>query len=135
MNNCLLGPEDIEKYAVEIAKGHIVGGKTRFPSWLVTRLSSNYHNILEVYTTINMETQGGLPLSPSAEWLLDNFYIIEEQVKDLQQNVFKKYCFPLPWLKHDQIKKFPRIYALSLELVTHTDGSIDEKTLVNFTRA
>ncbi|MFZ3171371.1 MAG: glucoamylase family protein [Carboxydocellales bacterium] len=135
MNNCLLGPEDIEKYAVEIAKGHIVGGKTRFPRWLVTRLSSNYHNILAVYTNINRELDGGLTLSPTAEWLLDNFYIIEEQVKDIKQNACKKYSFQLPLLKHDQMKNFPRIYALSLELVTHTDGSIDEKALVNFTRA
>ncbi|MDA8212999.1 MAG: glycosyl transferase [Clostridia bacterium] len=135
MNNSLLGPEDIEKHAVEIAKGHIVGGKTRFPGWLVTRLSSSYKNILEVYKTINRETGGGLPLSPTDEWLLDNFYIIEEQVKDIKQNLFKKYCFQLPLLKNGQMKNYPRVYALALELVTHTDGSIDEKTLVNFTRA
>lgn len=135
MNTSLLGPEDIEKHALEIAKSHVMEGKTRFPKWLVNRLGSSYKNILEVYKIINRETGGEIPLSPTAEWLLDNFYIIEEQVKNVKQNFFKRYCFQLPKLKDNRLKNYPRVYDLALELVTHTDGSIDEKTLVNFIRA
>lgn len=132
MNNSFLGPEDIEKHAVETAKSHMVEGKARFPRWLVGRLGNNYKLILEVYKNVNRETGGGLPLSPTSEWLLDNFYIIEEQVKDIKHNLFKKYYFQLPLLKNSQMKDYPRVYALASELVDHTDGSIDENTLINF---
>ena len=135
VNNILLGPEDIERRAVEIARCHVVGPNKRFPGGLLTRVGNNYKSILEVYKTINRETGGGSPASPTAEWLLDNFYIIEEQVKDIKLTLSKKYYSQLPLLKNDQSKGFPRIYALALELVIHTDGMIDEKTLVNFIRA
>ncbi|MFZ5640918.1 MAG: hypothetical protein ACOY4Q_09530, partial [Bacillota bacterium] len=82
--NALLGPRDIEKHALETAKGHIAGKNIRFPKWLMTRLGSNYKHILDVYKTVNRETGGGAPTSSAAEWLLDNFYIIEEQVKDIK---------------------------------------------------
>ncbi|GAB4267917.1 GH36-type glycosyl hydrolase domain-containing protein [Thermincola ferriacetica] len=135
VNNKLLGPEDIEKHAAEIAKSHLVQEKTRFPRWLMTRIGSKYKHILEVYKTIDRETGGGIPSSSTAEWLLDNFYVIEEQVKDIKHALARKPYFRLPVLKNDQMKGYPRIYALALELVNHTDGMIDEKTLMNFVRA
>lgn len=135
MNNSLLGPEDIEKHAVEIAQGHVVGGKARIPKWLENRLSGSYKDILKVYRSINKETGGALPLSPTAEWLLDNFYIIEEQVKDIKQNLCKKRDIQLPLLKNDGMEKYPMVFYIAVELVAHTDGCIDEKTLLNFIRA
>lgn len=134
-NNRLLGPKDIEKHAVEVAKGHIVAGKTKFPKWLVIRLGTSYKNILRVYGTINRKIVGGALLSPAAEWLLDNFYIIEEHVKDIKQNFCKRYSCQLPLLEKGKNKNYPRVYDLALELLSHTDGSLDEKTLTNFTRA
>ena len=135
VNNSLLGPEDIERRARDIARCHVIWQNKRFPSWLITRMGSNYKFILEVYKSVNQETGDGEAVSPAAEWLLDNFYIIEEQVIDIKHNISKKYYSQLPLLKNHQKNGFPRIYALALELVSHTDGMIDEKTLVNFIRA
>lgn len=134
-HDIILGPEDIEKHALEIAKNHVVGERARFPKWFSTRIENNYRNILEVYKEVNRDTGDGAPQSPTAEWILDNFYIIEEQFKDIKHSLSKKDFFKLPLLRNEPLKGSPRIYSLALELVTHTDGTIDEKTLVNFIRA
>ncbi len=131
----LLGPENIAKYALKLANDHIVGANTRFPKWLRNRMEANYQQITDMYKTLNRETGGGAVLTPAAEWLLDNFYIIEDQVKDIKVNLSKRYYSRLPLLNNGQLKGYPRIYALALALVTHTDGGIDETTLINFFRA
>ncbi|HWQ29362.1 MAG TPA: glucoamylase family protein [Negativicutes bacterium] len=74
-------------------------------------------------------------VTPAAEWLLDNFYIIEEQVKEIRQNLSRKYYSQLPRLKAGVLKGYPRVYAIALELVSHTDGRFDDKQLVSFVEA
>lgn len=132
--NVILGPQDIEERAVEIAKSHMLGETKRFPKWLVARMFRNYRRILEVYKLVNRKTGDGIPAVPEAEWLLDNFYLIEAQVKDVSSNLAGKYHFRLPVLKSDHMRGYPRVYTLAVELVSDTDGTIDEKTLVNFFR-
>lgn len=134
MNRIPLGPEDLKKHAVELAKSHVVGRQSKFPKWLITRMEENYKQILKVYETVNSSGMEGITSSSTTEWLLDNFYIIEEQVKDVKYNIFRKYCFRLPLL-HNQLSSYPRIYDLALNLVAATDGMIDEKTLTDFIRA
>ncbi len=133
--NGILGPEDIEKHAVEIANSHIIGEHSSFPKWLMARMDTNYNHILEVYKDLNRQLGDEVSSSPTAEWILDNFYIIEEQFKDIKHNLSKKNNFRLPLLKGEPMKGYPRIYALALELISYTDGTIDEKTLVNFIKA
>ena len=134
-NNIILGPHDIEKRAQETADCHLVGETKRIPRWLVGRMHSDYRRIFEVYKSVNRKTGEGIPAAPEAEWLLDNFYLVEAQVKEVSHTLSGKYHFRLPLLKNDQMKGYPRVYALALELVDDTDGTVDEKTLVNFIKA
>ena len=76
-----------------------------------------------------------LRATPASEWLLDNFYIVEEQVKEITQSISKKYFNQLPRLKSGRLRGYPRVYAIALELISHTDGRFDEKLLVNFVTA
>lgn len=142
--NILLGSEGIENLAVELAQSYIVeetarnlfrSRNTRFPKWLMTRMNKNYENILAVYKSISSEVGESANTSPTAEWLLDNFYIIEEQVKDIRVNCANRHYFSLPVLKNESLKNYPRTYALALELVKHTDSRVDEKTLERFLQA
>jgi len=64
--------------------------------------------------------------------LLDNFYIIEEQVKSLRRDLTKEVYAKLPVLDSGHLKGYARIYSIALELLSHTDGRIDEKVLVNY---
>ena len=75
------------------------------------------------------------PTAPSAEWLLDNFYIIEEQVKLIKRSLSRGRYSRLPVLKRGFYKGYPRVYSIALEIVAHTSGSMDEKCITSFLEA
>ncbi len=135
INDAMLNPEELEKHAAEIARGHVIGRGTGKSHWLMPRVNDNFRFISQAYKELNEDANNTVSTVPAAEWLLDNFYIVEEQAKDIRRSLSKGYYSKLPVLKSGYLKGYPRIYAIALELVAHTDGVVDEKSLVNFIRA
>lgn len=133
--DALLSREALEKHAIELARTHVLSKNKQSAKRLLFRLNENYKYISEVYKKLNKHVNMKKRTVPAAEWLLDNFYIIEQQVKDVRQNISKKYYNQLPTLKEGQLQGYPRVYALALELVAHTDGGFDDKVLVHFIKA
>lgn len=127
--------DELEAYAKEIAIEHSVSGKKSMFSWPIPRMNDNYRYIMSVYKEMNEDVQKGISTTPAAEWLLDNFYIIEEQVKSLRRDLTKEVYAKLPVLDSGHLKGYARIYSIALELLSHTDGRIDEKVLVNYIKA
>ena len=74
-------------------------------------------------------------MAPAGEWLLDNYYIIEEQVREILLSGKSRRFHDLPVLGNGRLKGSPRIYAVIMELIGHTDGKIDESLMVNFINA
>lgn len=68
----------------------------------------------------------------SAEWLLDNMYVIEGSLEDIKFNLPKKYYKQLPKLSEGILVNYPRIYALAIELVKNTAGRINNENIINF---
>jgi hypothetical protein len=135
VRDSILAPDELQKHAVEIARNHPVGRTSRSINWLIRRLNDNYSLITEVYKALNSDMKGSFPTAPAAEWLLDNFYIIEEQVKLLRRNLTRGHYSRLPVLKKGYLRGYPRVYAIALEMVAHSDGRIDEKMITNFINA
>ncbi len=131
----ILAPEELKRYAEQIARNHPVGKSARSFHWLIRKLNENYASITAVYKTHNQDIRDGSPVAPAAEWLLDNFYIIEEQVKLIRKNLSRGQFTRLPVLKGGYLKGYPRIYAIALELVAHSDGRIDTKRITDFINA
>jgi len=134
-SDAILGPEEAEKHAIEIARAHVVKRKNIWPRWIIPRLVKNFRFIREVYHQLSSDVEKAFPTSPAAEWLLDNFYIIEEQVNEIKQNLSRKSYTRLPVLKSGRLKGYPRIYAIALELIAHTDGRLDEKNIISFIKS
>ena len=135
MRDMILSAEELQKHAMEIARNHPVGKASKSLHWLVRRLNENYAFIINVYKALNIDVKRSFPTAPAAEWLLDNFYIIEEQVKLIRRNLSKGGYSRLPILTEGYLKGHPRVYAIALEMVAHTNGSIDEKTITTFIQA
>ncbi len=133
--DALLSPEALEKHAVEIARNHTVTKDKRSARWLLARMNDNYRFITEVYKKLNEHVNNKKSTVAAAEWLLDNFYIIERQVKEVRQNLSRKNYGKLPVLHEGSLQGYPRVYAIALELVAHTDGSFDDKVLIGFIKA
>ncbi|MFA9423222.1 MAG: glycosyl transferase, partial [Sedimentibacter sp.] len=135
IRDALLSGEKLEDYAKKTAIEHSISNKQKFLNWPVPRMNENYDFILLVYKELNEEIQKKDVVPPAAEWLLDNFYIIEEQVKILRRDLVKKSYMRLPVLKTGLLKGYARIHAIALELATHTDGQIDERVLSAYLKA
>src|SRR5512140_2765211 len=101
---------------------------------LLHRLDENEEIIRKSYEDIADAVRRGRPLSAGAEWLLDNYYLIEEQISHIRLNFPPKYSEKLPRLATGHRKGFPRVYDLALELVSHTDGRVDLVDISNFLR-
>jgi len=132
LNNAILASEDLNNHAAELARNHIVSKSAKSLKWLIHRVNDNYRFISEVYRELGRNILGVYPGAPAAEWLLDNFYIIEEQFKIIRKNLSRGRYSRLPVLKEGQLRGYPRVYAIALELVAHTDGKINEKIISEF---
>ncbi|MDI3311929.1 MAG: glycosyl transferase, partial [Thermoanaerobacterium sp.] len=134
VQDVFLVPEELQKHASEVAKRHIISNKKRSPKLLLWRINDNYRYIRSLYKKLNEEVRLKKSVNPASEWLLDNFYIIEEQIKDVKR-ILKSGNDLLPILKEGYLNGYPRVYALALEMVAHTDGKVDEKVISDFIKA
>ncbi len=133
--------EELEEHAKKLAIDHVVARKTILPKkgilsdWPIPRMNDNFSFIASVYKELSDEVNGKRAVPPAAEWLLDNFYIIEEQVKSIRQDFKKEDYLRLPVLKCGPMKSLARIYVIATELVAHTEGQIDERIITDFLKA
>ena len=79
--------------------------------------------------------KGNRRITPAGEWLLDNFYLIEEQIRTAKRHLPKGYSKGLPRLKKGPSARLPRVYDIALEVISHGDGRVDPETLSGFVAA
>ena len=132
IEDALLGSEELERHAKETARNHIVGDKKGNAQLLIPRVNQNFEYITCTYKALCGDIRKLIPTVSAAEWLLDNHYIIEEQIKDIRHCIAEGYYRGLPILKSGYWRGYPRAYAIALEIVSHTDGVIDEKGLIHY---
>ena len=130
-----LTSEELDVHAKKISLEHSVSKKKILLNWPVPRMNDNYDFILSVYKGLGEDIEKKRTVPPSAEWLLDNFYIIEEQVKVLRRELTKKSYLRLPVLRTGPFKGYARIFAIAAELVAHTDGQVNETILTDYLKA
>lgn len=135
MRHAALTVDELENHARRMALEHFVSQKRNILNWPIPRMNDNYSFILSVYKSLNEDIQQKRSVPAAAEWLLDNFYIIEEQVKSIRRDMKKKDYYQLPVLKSGPFKGYTRIYAIAMELISHIDGKIEETTLLKYLKA
>ncbi|CAN5334023.1 glucoamylase family protein [soil metagenome] len=74
-------------------------------------------------------------LSPAAEWLIDNFYIIQEQIVQVGVDFPKEFQEKLPALKSGEHEGLPRVYELVLNFLTNTDNLVDQDVLEHYIKS
>ena len=135
MRDALLSSDQLEGHAKTTAAEHSVRKRHSYLNWPVLWMNQNYEIILSVYKSLNSDIQKKLTVPPAAEWLMDNFYIIEEQVKSIRRDLDLKSYFKLPVLKSGFLKGYARIFAVSVEIIMHTDGQINESVVLEYLKA
>jgi cyclic beta-1,2-glucan synthetase len=131
----LLGVERLEQLAGTLAAEHHTYVGRGAPRDLLDRLAANRKLLTSVYRAMAEATRRGRPISFSAEWLLDNFHIVREQMREGREDLPPRYYRELPKLAEGPLAGLPRVYGVAVALVTHTDGRLDVETLARFVGA
>ncbi|MES3026049.1 MAG: cyclic beta 1-2 glucan synthetase, partial [Pseudomonadota bacterium] len=108
-----------------------VGG----PDRLLPRLTENAELIGTTCTELTAAIKAGRQITPASEWLLDNFYLIEEQIRTARRHLPKNYSKELPRLSNSDAEGIPRVYQIALEIISHGDGRVDPESLARFVEA
>lgn len=130
--NASITVEELEQRAKRTALDHAVTQKRVHLNWPMIHMNESYKMILDLYNSLNDDLDHKRAVPPAAEWLLDNFYIIEEQVKGIRVDLTKKNYYKLPVLKKGPFKGYTRIFAIAMEFISVVDGQIDEGTLQKY---
>ncbi len=127
----LFTEEQLKLHAKAISKKHkLISGQ---PSeQLLKRLAENEKILLEVYAMLTVVLSRNERIVPAAEWLLDNFYLIEEQIYIAKKHFPKGYSKGLPQLAKGESAGLPRVYDMAVEIISHSDGHIDLDNLTGF---
>jgi cyclic beta-1,2-glucan synthetase len=126
--------ERLEQYAQTLAAKHkTVTRKGR--AQLLPRLEDNGRKLEAAYRSLVEAIREGRAISPAAEWLVDNYHIVEEQLREIREDLPKSYYHELPKLAEGELQGYPRIYSVALALIAHTDSRLDTNTLQRFIRA
>src|SRR5436189_2956822 len=124
-----------EQYAAALAAEHKIADRPQRVNLLLPRVEENSRKLIGAYKELAESIRQEHVISPAAEWLVDNFHIVEEQVREIREDLPRGYYRELPKLAAGDYKDYPRIYALSIALVAHTDSHLDTETLCRFINA
>ncbi|MDX2005446.1 MAG: glucoamylase family protein [Meiothermus sp.] len=131
----LLSPEHLCQHAEELAQSHSVTRQPTRGRPLLPRLMQNAQVILQTYKIINAAVRERQIITPAAEWIIDNYYVTDEQIRGIRVDLPKSYYRQLPKLVGGQQAGYPRVYALALEYIAHSDSRFDPEVLGQFIAA
>jgi cyclic beta-1,2-glucan synthetase len=130
----LFSTEQMKHHGKTLAGQHQVGRRGS-PAQLLQRLEDNESVLTEVYQLLTAAVQTRRRIAPAGEWLLDNFYLIEEQIATAQRYLPSAYIRELPRLMDGPCAGLPRVYDIALEIVSHSDGQLHMEALCGFVGA
>lgn len=135
MKGTILNQNQLENYLETIATDHNLQNTSSKNTYPIPRLKENFEVITEVYQLLNEHIKLKIPIHPAGEWILDNYYVIDQTVKNIKQDLsLRKYTHFLG-LANGTYKGFARIYVTASEIVNYTNNKIDGKTLSQLLQA
>jgi cellobiose phosphorylase len=130
----LFSIEQMEQHGVRLASAHRLA-PGRLPDQLLSRLAANERMLIATCERLTTAVQASRRITPAAEWLLDNFYLVEEQIRTARRHLPKGYSRELPGLSQGTSSGLPRVYDIALETIAHGDGRVDPDSLSRFVAA
>ncbi|MBF0220152.1 MAG: cyclic beta 1-2 glucan synthetase, partial [Gammaproteobacteria bacterium] len=130
----LFSTEQMAQHGVRLASAHRLSAK-RTPDQLLSRLADNEGRLIETRRQLTETVAANLRITPAGEWLLDNFYLVEEQIRTARRHLPKGYSRELPSLVTGPSNGLPRVYDIALETIAHGDGRVDPDSLSCFVSA
>ncbi len=130
----LFSIDQMEQHGKTLAGWHNLTD-VRKQDLLLDRLATNEEVLTETYNMLTATLKNNRAIPPAGEWLLDNFYLIEEQILTARNHLPKGYSRELPRLLDGPSAGLPRVYDIALETISHGDGRVQPESLSRFVTA
>ncbi|MGB4860488.1 MAG: glucoamylase family protein, partial [Dokdonella sp.] len=130
----LFSAEQMERHGAILANSHHLQ-PNRISEQLLRRLTDNQRVLEQARESLAAAAAANRSITPAGEWLLDNFYVIDEQIRTARRHLPKGYSRELPRLAEGGSAGMPRVYDIALEAISHGDGRVDEESLTRFVAA
>jgi len=131
----LFGQDQLERHAVALAGLYRVAPDPVRGRPLLPRLDESAEELDDAYRFLSAAVRKDAPAVGSEDWLRDNHHVVQDQVREIRQDLPRQYYLELPKLADGPFAGYPRVYAFAGELITHTAGRLDLQTLVDFATA
>ncbi len=131
----IFGPQRFAQHGRSLGATHRAARANARAASFFPRIRQNIEALREAHQYISMQVRIGYDISPAAEWLIDNFHLMETQVSEIHKGLTRSYFRTLPILQDEPLAGLPRVYGIAWALVAHTDSAVDEDLYVEFLSA
>src|SRR5690242_4764830 len=131
----LFSAERIEEHARSLAVAQPVTPEPIRGYPLAARLAENGAILLDAYRSMVEAIDEGRALTPAAEWLVDNYHLVEKQIREIRSDLPAGYYRQLPKLAAGPLAGYPRVFGTAWAFVAHTDSRFDSEMLRRYVRA
>src|SRR5271165_6182488 len=131
----LFSVERLEAHAKSLAVAQTVASRPTRGLSLAARLANNSTVLLSSYRSIVKAIDDGRQITPAGEWLIDNFHLVERQIRQISTDLPPGYYRQLPKLVTGPFAGYPRVFGLAWAFVAHTDSCFDSEILVSYVNA
>src|SRR5471030_2994646 len=131
----LFSVERLEQHAESLAAAQSVSSRPERGRPLATRVRDNDDALLDAYRVIAAAITDKRPITPAAEWLIDNFHLAEDQIREIRTDLPPSYYRQLPKLVEGPFQGYPRIFEIAWAFVAHTDSRFDAEVFRRFVLA
>ncbi|WP_413728522.1 GH36-type glycosyl hydrolase domain-containing protein [Sodalis sp. RH19] len=131
----LFGVERLEQHAESLAAAQAIADRPPTVSPLRQRLNDNAAVLLAAYRASALELEKGHTVVPAAEWLLDNYHLVEAQIREIREDLPPSFYRLLPKLAQGPFAGYPRVFGVAWAFIAHTDSHFDPENLKRFIAA
>src|SRR5712691_4498301 len=131
----LFSQDQLEAHALALAAAHTLAADPRRSRPLLPRLDESAADLEEGYQFLSTVARTDPQPVASEDWLRDNYHVVQDQIREVRQDLPRKFYLELPKLAAGPFEGYPRVYLIARELIAHTAGRLDLDTLVEFTVA
>ncbi|HEX6071130.1 MAG TPA: glucoamylase family protein, partial [Longimicrobiaceae bacterium] len=133
----LLGADELAEKARSIAEQQQISPRVtrRGRTPLLGRLTQTRRILEDAYSRLAAGADRDVDIGPAGEWLLDNFHVVQEHIREVNETMPRGYYRELPELSSGPLAGYPRVYELAITLVSHTEARIDRENLDLFVSA
>lgn len=128
----LFGIERLEQHAESLAAAQQISDSSVAGVPLLARVKDNERILREVRRAIDVRLDQEFWITPAAQWLVDNFYVVAEQLSQIRTDLSVGFYRGLPKLAHGPFRGYPRVYGIAWAFVAHTDSHVDPEYLQAF---